>query len=100
KPSGLPLLSALAVVVAFFIGSAGISHYNLRALRQATDAVAHTYEVIETLESVLSLMRDAETGQRGMVITGEEKYLEPYTAALARIHARVAQVQQLTVDNP
>ncbi|RYD26835.1 MAG: hypothetical protein EOP86_25380, partial [Verrucomicrobiaceae bacterium] len=79
-PSGLPLYSALAAVMAFFIVSAGISHRNVQTLREATDRVSHTHGVIAALEDVFSLMRDAESGQRGLIITGEEKYLEPYTA--------------------
>ncbi len=76
-----------------------MSYHNVSTLREATGWVAHTHEVIEVLEDVLSLARDAETGQRGMVITGDEKYLEPYNAAVARIHARADDIGRLTVDN-
>ena len=38
-------------------------------------------EVIRQLEQMLSTLKDAETGQRGFIITGDERYLEPYQAA-------------------
>ncbi len=98
--SGLPLFLGLGVVVAFFVSSAAISYYNVRSLQEATGLVGHSHEVIETLEDVLSLMRDAETGQRGFIITGNEKYLAPYTEALPKIDARVADVTRMTADNP
>ena len=44
--------------------------------------VAHTHEVLENLERIVSQLKDAETGQRGFVITGETHYLEPYSAGL------------------
>ena len=48
----------------------------------------------------LSMMNDAETGQRGYLITGQEDYLEPYHAAVAAIGKSVQRVKQLTEDNP
>ena len=37
--------------------------------------VSHSHEVIEGLEHILSLLKDAETGERGFVLTGEDRYL-------------------------
>ena len=52
--------------------------------------VAHTHQVRTELADLLSELKDAETGQRGYVITGDESYLEPYKSALGAIqdHAR------------
>jgi len=96
----LPRLIALAVVVIFFLTSSAITYWNTRTLRTSTDWVTHTHEVLGELDEVLSLMKDAETGQRGFVITGEEKYLTPYNAALAGIDARLEELATLVVDNP
>src|SRR5262249_20608491 len=41
--------------------------------------------VQEALEEALSLLKDAETGQRGFLITGEEGYLKPYDDAVAAL---------------
>ena len=43
---------------------------------------------------------EPETGQRGYLITGDRKYLETYKAAAAQIHEQLAQLHDLTVDNP
>ena len=40
--------------------------------------VAHTHEVLDALEQLISTLKDAETGQRGYLITGEPRYLDPY----------------------
>ena len=48
----------------------------------------------------MSLAKDAETGQRGYLITGETSYLEPYNIALANIDKQVKTLEQLTADNP
>jgi len=42
-------------------------------------------EVISQLDLLVSTLKDAETGQRGFVITGDERYLEPYNDAVARL---------------
>src|SRR6476469_560632 len=48
---------------------------------------------------MLSTLKDAETGQRGYLITGTPSYLAPYNRAIAQIHQRVQQLQTLTSDN-
>jgi PAS domain S-box-containing protein len=62
--------------------------------------VAHTQEVRFALQALLSAMQDAETGQRGFLITGDEAYLDPYRAALAEVDGHLAEVGRLTADNP
>ncbi|MEY2936733.1 MAG: hypothetical protein RL033_7482 [Pseudomonadota bacterium] len=62
--------------------------------------VQHTYQVRATLAELLSSMKDAETGARGYVITGQDGFLEPYRAALVETERSITQVRSLTVDNP
>jgi signal transduction histidine kinase len=55
--------------------------------------------VLNTAESLLSTMKDAETGQRGYLLTGDARYLEPYqSAASTERHLRQA-LRKLTADN-
>jgi PAS domain S-box-containing protein len=49
---------------------------------------------------VVSSIKDAETGQRGYLLTGERPYLEPYEQALPRIQAQLERLRDLTIDNP
>lgn len=51
--------------------------YN-RLLKDYRDAVDHTFEVISTIDNALLRLQDAETGQRGFIITGDESYLAPF----------------------
>ncbi len=99
-PSGFPLFAGLAVVVGFFVVGAVVSYLNILTLRETTSSVSHTDEVIATVEDFLSIMKDAETGQRGFIVTGDEKYLEPYNSSIARVDGRVADLERLTSDNP
>jgi PAS domain S-box-containing protein len=60
----------------------------------------HTHQVLEKIESLLSEMMDAETGQRGDLLTGKDRYLEPYNRAIQSIPAQLAELRKLTSDNP
>jgi signal transduction histidine kinase/CheY-like chemotaxis protein/HPt (histidine-containing phosphotransfer) domain-containing protein len=59
----------------------------------ANQAALRSQEVIAGLEDLLSTMKDAETGQRGFVLTGEEKYLQPYDAAVQHIGAQLDELK-------
>jgi len=52
------------------------------ASTEAKGWLLHTNEVIGHVESLLNKLQDAETGQRGYLLTGNEDYLEPYQDAL------------------
>ena len=90
----------LSVVAVFFFISGIISYVNIQTLNRDSEQIAHTHEVLLGLNNVLSTMKDAETGQRGYVITGQESYLDPYNEALAGIDEQVQRIEQLTRDNP
>jgi len=96
----LPLFLGLAAVVGFFVVSGLISYLNTRTLNRGIEQVTRTHEVLVALDDVVSLLKDAETGQRGFVITGDERYLVPYSAALIRVEERISDVERLTRDNP
>ena len=74
-------LAILAAVVLFFINDTNFD--------KSTKATAHIEESAQTLSTVNKLLIhliDAETGQRGYLLTGEASYLEPYTNAIAEIN--------------
>jgi methyl-accepting chemotaxis protein len=62
--------------------------------------VTHTYEVLRKLERLLSLLKDAETGQRGYLLVGKKEYLEPYNAGVSDLRSLLAEVRRLTSRNP
>jgi CheY-like chemotaxis protein len=71
----------------------------MTAIKQSDDLENQTYVVIQELDELLSAVSDAETGQRGFIITGEDEYLEPYNSALGRISETRASLRSL-VKNP
>jgi methyl-accepting chemotaxis protein len=79
---------------------AGISYRNAGLLIEAEGWVAHAHQVRTELSALLSELKDAETGQRGYIITGEDSYLEPYRSALPAIKATIADLKTLTADIP
>lgn len=81
----------------------GTTWLSIRTANQFADnnrAVAHTYEVLAQLNEELLVALDAETGQRGFIITGAERYLEPYQGALTRLSQISDRIKTLTADNP
>jgi signal transduction histidine kinase len=62
--------------------------------------VTHTQLVLQTVDDVLISLIDAETGQRGYIITGDASYLEPYETSLGQMHENIKKVRELTADNP
>lgn len=62
--------------------------------------VNHTQSVIDKSDSMLILMLDAETGERGYALTGQDKYLEPYNLAISTMDNNIHELKQLTADNP
>jgi signal transduction histidine kinase/CheY-like chemotaxis protein/CHASE3 domain sensor protein len=90
----------LAAALAFFFISGIIAYRNTRTLRDDNEKIVHSHAVITSLDTLLSTAQDAETGQRGFLLTGEEKYLAPYNTALAEIGPVIEAVATLTQDNP
>ncbi|HZZ30453.1 MAG TPA: CHASE3 domain-containing protein, partial [Phenylobacterium sp.] len=90
----------LATVLAFFLLSGLVAYFNIQTLRLNNQKVLHSHEVLIALEDLLSTTQDAETGQRGYLLTGDEKYLEPYDRAAAQTASRIDAVASLTADNP
>jgi CHASE3 domain sensor protein len=68
--------------------------------REAQGWVRHTYQVIEQLDLVLSDALDAETGQRGFLLTRKPEFLGPYQTGRGRVTADLSTFRQMTRDNP
>ncbi|WP_293900825.1 CHASE3 domain-containing protein [Phenylobacterium sp.] len=67
---------------------------------QSDRLVRHTLEVENRLSDVLSRLQDAETGQRGYLLTGRDQFLVPYDDALAHLDTEMAALEQAVADNP
>jgi PAS domain S-box-containing protein len=91
---------AVALLVVALVIDAGLALHNIREVAVSLQWVSHTNEVLARLEAVLSTLKDAETGQRGYLLTGEVSYLEPYREAVDRLPGQTIALRQLTLDNP
>jgi methyl-accepting chemotaxis protein len=88
-------LSVLVLLVVAFM--------SYRSTRQLVDAARwgeHTHEVLRNVGALTLMLVDAETGQRGYIVTGEDPYLEPYQAAIPHIDELLQDLRRLTADNP
>ena len=100
--SGAPLPPrALAGFVLAFVSVLLIGFFTYRLLEarsSAAERITKTLESIEQLQSLLSTVKDAETGQRGYLLTGSEQYLAPYTTARAQLPGLVKSLRAALMD--
>ena len=91
----LALVSGFALLVACAVGAFVLRQSAI----EAQTLVSHSYEVRTAAQDVLGAMRDAETGQRGFLLTEDPGYLEPYVAAIRHLPDMRAALRKLTVDD-
>ncbi len=90
------LLSAVLIVA----GNAWLAFRAEQVLADSEFWVAHTWEVIAGLDHALGLVKDAETGARGFLITGDAHYLATRETAKNLLPGELAHLQALVSDNP
>ena len=93
----IPLGFVAAVAIFAFAGWE--SYRNMTRAAEAMALQKHTYEVSKTLDETIVRLVDAETGQRGYLLTGDETYLAPYRAAIKNIDQAMSHLKDLTSDN-
>ena len=88
------LATGISVVV---LVAAGVAAYlSVKTLSDASDQLVRSKEISIALEQTLSSLRDAETGQRGYLLTGRPAYLAPYAAAVASVNQRLVRLRSLS----
>jgi len=80
-------LTMLIALLSYFSGSRYLA---------AVRAVEHELSVERAVDGTLSLLKDAETGQRGYILSGDPQFLEPYEAALRQVPPLFSQLTALT----
>ena len=89
------------VIATAILGFVGWQSYrNTARFAEASEWRKHTYEVLRNLDETVARLVDAETGQRGYLLTGVDAYLEPYRAAIKNIDQTIGRLKSLTSDNP
>ncbi|HEU4622204.1 MAG TPA: CHASE3 domain-containing protein [Burkholderiaceae bacterium] len=91
---------ALVLAVLVLLAAALVSSRAVRVQNETSQWVAHTYQVIATLERTVGSLTRAETAQRGYLLTGDEAELAPFNAARLDMQANLDRLTELTIDNP
>jgi PAS domain S-box-containing protein len=87
--------SALVLIVILLL----VPERSFNRARDAEQLVTHTLRVLNASGALLTVMEDAETGERGYLLTGEERYLQPYQSALSNYRQASRNLRQLTVGD-
>jgi PAS domain S-box-containing protein len=106
RPAGSLLLSAqrrvqvgFAVLLTCLVAMAAVSYPMLVRLRKDAGWVENTHRVIASLRLLISSATDAETSERGYLVTGSAEYLEPFQSAVQNVNQALDEVRRLTSDN-
>src|SRR6516164_6393374 len=91
--------AGLSLIVLLLLGNVVVSQWNTLRLIENQHRVVHTQEILATLESVLARVTEAETGERGFLITGDEDYLNSYQLAVDRTKETLARLSKLAAGD-
>jgi len=98
--SKLLLQIALVISAAVLLAAGLTSHRAIGLLAEARDQTSRSRDVLRALDHTATTLLDAETGQRGFLLTGKEAYLQPYREALETLSPRLSELRALIKDDP
>ena len=90
------LLLSIFVTLASFI----LTKVGEKDIQYGQERIIHTYTVIQYTDQLTSLLKDAETSQRGYLLTMDEKYLEPYQNAKSNIASTQKLLEERVAQTP
>jgi two-component system, LuxR family, response regulator FixJ len=90
----------LAAALGLFIIAVVALAFNLVRLKSSFSYVEHTNEVLRNISSSERALLEAESGERGYLLTGESSYLDSYNRSRALLPAGLEALRQLVSDNP
>lgn len=94
------LLIGFGVSIIILIITSGASLISITNLLDSAKKVTHSNEVANQVDEILITMVDAETGQRGFLLTNDEVFLEPYNRSANVINNKLQNINELVNDNP
>lgn len=89
------MLAALVIIV-----NGLLSWQYLQTIQANNASVIESETMTNRLDRLLSLLKDAETGQRGFIITGSEQYLAPYQTAQTELPSLLAEIEAYSSQRP
>ena len=97
---GRKLFLAFGAVVAVMLTTSILIYQRLGFIQQTTASSTHTYDVLDQLHGIVTGMVDRETGLRGYLVSGDDKFLEPYRGGEAEFKTAFDRAKDLTSDSP
>ena len=88
----------LTVALLLVLLTAILTYRAWASFEQVRQAALVTRQVVDGTSALLSSVKDAELGQRGFLLTGNDRYLEPYNAAIAQIPAGLDTLTRAVAD--
>ncbi|MEP7278826.1 MAG: CHASE3 domain-containing protein, partial [Bacteroidota bacterium] len=94
------LRTGYGISVLLLLISGAASFISINNLLESAKLVSHTQSVLQQLETESSVLKDAETGQRGFLLTGDRIFLKPYEGAAVRATELLQTMETMIADNP
>ncbi|MEH2376495.1 response regulator [Nostoc sp.] len=88
----------LALAILILIGT--LFYQSREVLINTSNQLNNTQLTINSLQELLSNIKDAETGQRGYILTRQDAYLKPYQTAITKLAPEIKELRKLTADDP
>jgi PAS domain S-box-containing protein len=94
------VIAGFAILLIVLIGNGLLTRREVRAQFATEGRLAESRRLMLELEKAESLLKDAETGQRGFLYTGDPRYLAPYNSARTEIQHHIAELMRMTAGDP
>ena len=94
----LRVIFIIAIFILLFLSSIAYKHN--QDLDESSKLLMHTYEINIQLEQLMSAIKDAETGQRGYIITRNSRFLTPYLFSRDKVNTSFIALKKLTENSP
>jgi PAS domain S-box-containing protein len=94
------VLTGFVLLLLILIANAFVTRRQLAVQVASQSWVLHSRQVLFELSQIESQLKDAETGQRGFLYTGQPRYLQPYNVAITQIEPHLQNLSQLTANDP
>ena len=96
RPDRWYLAGALLILLAVTF----LSYQDWTAFQRSAPQVQHSRQLLQQVEDTMSSIRDAESGQRGFLLTGDSQYLDAYSTAVAALPAELARLRSSAANEP
>jgi sigma-54 dependent transcriptional regulator, acetoin dehydrogenase operon transcriptional activator AcoR len=94
------IYAGFGLVLVFLVAIGAVSYSSMNRLVETVHWEVHAHKVLNQLHDLLFQLQNAETGQRGYVLTGETRYLEPYRTAMRKTDREISALRALMAHDP